>query len=387
MYKENNKLIKQLRRYETFYLEQFKETQRLKKEYFKKDSNNWKKLKKLLLKEDSEYLIYILKQGFRVRPAVIQEDCYYNRINKIFDSYQLPTSILEKAIGDNIAFADLLKEERFYINQLIVMHYPLVVSIVSKSTKQSPFLSNYFTEIYNEGIFGIIHTIHKFEPGHGAIFSTYAFKWVQYYIHKYINKLIRDINFVNGNGDIHLYTKYNTYYDYNEYIENLQYCSIDLLTEFPNIDFITEDKIHSNLNKIINSNRTRKHLIKLCQQSGNEDLLKILSLKKESKIICHLLLEKLLKLKPSQLEIEETQESINHSTALASISIDNNHNNFESNNALKSLLNQINLSKSEMNLIESYLNEKNVNNIRFNNLLSKLKESIKDKDISMYDYI
>ena len=45
-----------------------------------------------------------------------------------------------------------------------------------------------YMDIYNEGMIGVLDAYNKFDPKHGAAFSSYAYLWARHYVRQYALK-------------------------------------------------------------------------------------------------------------------------------------------------------------------------------------------------------
>ena len=108
------------------------------------------------------------------------------------------------------------KKYVFYQNQVIEGNIRLIISIANKKLRSNIELN----ELVNEGTFGMIKAMEKFDPTLGFAFSTYATCWIRQSINRAIEEKGRTIRIPSGQYRI-----------YNKYIAAVKTLSIKLNRE------------------------------------------------------------------------------------------------------------------------------------------------------------
>lgn len=108
------------------------------------------------------------------------------------------------------------KKYVFYQNQVIEGNIRLIISIANKKLRSNIELN----ELVNEGTFGMIKAMEKFDPTLGFAFSTYATCWIRQSINRAIEEKGRTIRIPSGQYRI-----------YNKYITAVKTLSIKLNRE------------------------------------------------------------------------------------------------------------------------------------------------------------
>ena len=96
------------------------------------------------------------------------------------------------------------KKYVFYQNQVIEGNIRLIISIANKKLRSNIELN----ELVNEGTFGMIKAMEKFDPTLGFAFSTYATCWIRQSINRAIEEKGRTIRIPSG--QYRIYKKYIT---------------------------------------------------------------------------------------------------------------------------------------------------------------------------------
>ena len=94
-------------------------------------------------------------------------------------------NLKEVCINENELITRAQNGDIYARNQIIELNIPLIQKIASKSI-QSETLSN--SDLIQEGIFGLITAIEKFNPSLGFKFATYATWWVKQAMFKAISE-------------------------------------------------------------------------------------------------------------------------------------------------------------------------------------------------------
>lgn len=95
-----------------------------------------------------------------------------------------------------------MKKYVFYQNQVIEGNIRLIISIANKRLHSNIELN----ELVNEGTFGMIKAMEKFDPTLGFAFSTYATCWIRQSINRAIEEKGRTIRIPSG--QYRIYNKY-----------------------------------------------------------------------------------------------------------------------------------------------------------------------------------
>jgi len=368
-FNKNRKEIKKIRDREEYILQYIKDLNKNKIDFFKAEERYWNNLRTKIV--SNQNITFILKNGFRLNSEKMIELAKEDKVEELLNTFHIGSKVLLESTENDIRMKSLIEEERHFINQMIIMHYPLIVQLVSKPTKKASFLRNYFYEIYNEGILGLIHSIYKYETGHGAKFVTYAYKWIIYYINKYVDNLIKNIDFNNGNYNIHQFENGKVLEcEYKDYIKSLHNSKIDLINLFEKIDFITEDKLHNSYNQLMNNHSSRRDLLHYASQLNDNEINKILSCRYDDKIIARLLLEHILPLRKSNIE-NNRDEFI---SSQDSLSKEENHNDHYINDILSKILDSIDLSDEDRLEIDKFIESGNLNR-RVKHIIQKVKSN------------
>lgn len=103
---------------------------------------------------------------------------YYNFLKS------LPTLTAEKnaELLQKYKNAENTESKRFFRDKIIEGNMGLVVKIVNSYINKCNFLT--FQDLCQEGSFGLITAIERFDIALGNTFSTYAYNWINYYIRK-----------------------------------------------------------------------------------------------------------------------------------------------------------------------------------------------------------
>ena len=125
------------------------------------------------------------------------------------------------------------KKYVFYQNQVIEGNIRLIISIANKRIHSNIELN----ELVNEGTFGMIKAMEKFDPTLGFAFSTYATCWIRQSINRAIEEKGRTIRIPSGQYRI-----------YNKYIAAVKTLSIKLNRE-PTLEELA-DYLEMNLKKL-----------------------------------------------------------------------------------------------------------------------------------------
>lgn len=70
------------------------------------------------------------------------------------------------------------------LHQLVLAHRGLVIAMA----KRYASFAGRWDDLIHEGIVGLLHAAHRFDPERGTRFSTYARWWVGYYMLKFVNE-------------------------------------------------------------------------------------------------------------------------------------------------------------------------------------------------------
>ena len=115
-----------------------------------------------------------------------------------------------------------------------------------------------YQDIYNEGMIGVLDAYNKFDPKHGAAFSSYAYLWARHYIRQYA---LRSWNTKNNTASM----------DYSDY--NLGTVEMD------NIDVISVERQVSKLpvetQKIFNLRKEGYNFREISEMEGYKSLHKV----------------------------------------------------------------------------------------------------------------
>lgn len=121
---------------------------------------------------------------------------YIDKFQKYKTLYEESNNSDEKKIYE--------KKYVFYQNQVIEGNIRLIISIANKKLRSNIELN----EIVNEGTFGMIKAMEKFDPTLGFAFSTYATCWIRQSINRAIEEKGRTIRIPSG--QYRIYKKYIT---------------------------------------------------------------------------------------------------------------------------------------------------------------------------------
>ncbi len=133
---------------------------------------------------------------------------YIDKFQKYKTLYEESNNSDEKKIYE--------KKYVFYQNQVIEGNIRLIISIANKKLRSNIELN----ELVNEGTFGMIKAMEKFDPTLGFAFSTYATCWIRQSINRAIEEKGRTIRIPSGQYRI-----------YNKYITAVKTLSIKLNRE------------------------------------------------------------------------------------------------------------------------------------------------------------
>ena len=133
---------------------------------------------------------------------------YIDKFQKYKTLYEESNNSDEKKIYE--------KKYVFYQNQVIEGNIRLIISIANKKLRSNIELN----ELVNEGTFGMIKAMEKFDPTLGFAFSTYATCWIRQSINRAIEEKGRTIRIPSGQYRI-----------YNKYIAAVKTLSIKLNRE------------------------------------------------------------------------------------------------------------------------------------------------------------
>lgn len=121
---------------------------------------------------------------------------YIDKFQKYKTLYEESNNSDEKKIYE--------KKYVFYQNQVIEGNIRLIISIANKKLRSNIELN----ELVNEGTFGMIKAMEKFDPTLGFAFSTYATCWIRQSINRAIEEKGRTIRIPSG--QYRIYKKYIT---------------------------------------------------------------------------------------------------------------------------------------------------------------------------------
>ena len=135
--------------------------------------------------------------------------------NECIDKFQKYKTLYEES---NNSDEKKIYEKKyvFYQNQVIEGNIRLIISIANKKLRSNIELN----ELVNEGTFGMIKAMEKFDPTLGFAFSTYATCWIRQSINRAIEEKGRTIRIPSGQYRI-----------YNKYITAVKTLSIKLNRE------------------------------------------------------------------------------------------------------------------------------------------------------------
>ncbi len=83
------------------------------------------------------------------------------------------------------------RDNKKSLDRLVLSNLGLVHKIVHKFPLKS--VSCNYEDLFQEGVAGLIHAIHKFEVERGYRLSTYSYRWIQAYITRYYQNQGRTI--------------------------------------------------------------------------------------------------------------------------------------------------------------------------------------------------
>ena len=75
------------------------------------------------------------------------------------------------------------RDNKKSLDKLVVANLGLVHSIVHKFPIKNASCT--YDDLFQEGVAGLIHAIHKFEPERGYRLTTYSYRWIQAYVSRY----------------------------------------------------------------------------------------------------------------------------------------------------------------------------------------------------------
>jgi hypothetical protein len=372
--KKNKKIQENLRTHEAFLIKSFQECNKDKISFFLKSDKNWENLKKEILKEKE--VTYILKEGFRLNPDLILSYAAEDKKEELFKFFYITNKLLKKACNNDPIFLELVKEEKFYIDQLLIMHYPIIVKLVSKTCKTA-YLRSYWMELYNEGILGLIHGMHKYNFNFKTKFITYGYKWIQYYIHRELNKIINKVQFEKGTYNKYLFknkilSSDISFDDFIKNIENKVY-EIDLNELLKDRYKENENFLMKEINDLMTNNKKRRDFL---YNLKSEQSRKFLAYNIDHKITIRLILETQFPFLTSNLSTDSYEED----DIIYESTIENCNENIEHNLMIKSLITQAKLTEHEEEEINLFLkDDSKATNI--NKLILKIKTIIKENKI------
>ena len=75
------------------------------------------------------------------------------------------------------------RDNKRSLDKLVVSNLGLVHSIVHKFPIKNASCT--YDDLFQEGVAGLIHAIHKFESERGYRLTTYSYRWIQAYVSRY----------------------------------------------------------------------------------------------------------------------------------------------------------------------------------------------------------